>query len=372
MDRIGILGGSFDPVHIGHLMLAEHIRQAARLDRIIFVPNRSFTDKRFARKTDAEDILNMLKAAVSDNPQFEVSDHELSSDSIAFTVDTLKHFRSVCGRNDRIYFISGADTFQTIGQWVGADELLSEYGFIAATRAGYNEDGLESYVESLRKRCPSADIRIVKVPDIGISSSDIRERLTEGRSAKYLLPEAVYDYIRKNCVYADLLTQVKGFAKDHEKESRYRHTCGVVKMSLELAERYGADPVKAEIAAWFHDAYRGQGNLEHGPFAADKLRELFGVEDEDILNAVRYHTIGRAGMCVTEMILKIADCLEENRVFPEADYLRSSINDDIYSTLRLIMVHQKAYAEQMGYGFHRQSEEALDYLDHMIKKGEAK
>ena len=138
------------------------------------------------------------------------------------------------------------------------------------------------------------------------------------------------------------------FVKDNVKQTRYEHTLRVIAKAKEYSERYGADWDRLEVAAIFHDAYRHEGNLEHGPIAADHLEKDWGVTDPEILEAVRYHTIGHAGACKLTMVLKLADTLEDGRPFSEAEVLRKALTDDLEASMLLVMQRRKAYVMKSG------------------------
>ena len=167
--------------------------------------------------------------------------------------------------------------------------------------------------------------------------------------------------------YEELKEKLLDFVQSNVKPTRFQHTMQVVKKSMEYAERYGADKERLTIAAIFHDAYRDAGNLEHGPLAAEHLEKDFGVTDPDILNAVKYHTTCRAGACKTEMILKMADMLEDTRTYPEAAILRRQMTDDLDRSLLHLMNRIKAYVESLGLTIHPDSQKCIYWLREKIK-----
>ena len=168
-------------------------------------------------------------------------------------------------------------------------------------------------------------------------------------------------------MYEELIPKLIEFAENKEKPSRFKHTQGVVEMSQELAERYGADKEKLLVAAWFHDTFKEAGNLQHGAVAADMLQKLYGVEDEEILNAVRYHTTGHPGMTLMEKILKISDALEPGRDFPGVDRLRDAIGDNINLSLLTLMKETKLYVEHIGGTFAEISVRTIAWLEELLE-----
>ncbi|NCB41692.1 MAG: nicotinate-nucleotide adenylyltransferase [Clostridia bacterium] len=359
--RIGVLGGSFDPVHYGHLILAEQIKTEAELDKVVFVPAYVSPFKMWETHTDGNHRTEMLKLAINGHPGFEISSIELKKNTPSYTYDTLSQLKDYYGNDTDIFFIIGTDAFMHIEEWKHSEELLNGFSFLIGLRKGYDEKKLEAILEDLKTRYPlKADY--IRIPELEIASSDLRDRIAAGKSVKFLLPDSVIKYIGEQNLYENICIMIESFVKKRVDPQRYEHTVGVVSMARELAYKYGADPDQAEIAAWFHDAYREAGNLEHGPKAAEKLRELFGIEDAQILNAIRYHTTGRCGMCLLEKIIYLADSLEKGRDYPGVEDLRNISSDNIDEYVYILMVHTRQYVENLGIEFNSRSIEAIQEL----------
>lgn len=168
--------------------------------------------------------------------------------------------------------------------------------------------------------------------------------------------------------YEKLIPKLKKYAKSHEKESRFEHTQGVVESIKELAERYGVDPVKAEVVAWMHDTYKPAGPLEHGPMAARKIQEDFGVTDPDILEAIEFHTTGRPGMCDLAKIMKLADMIEPHRVYPEVETIRASVTDNLNESLLMLMTETRRYVLSKGGPYADISNQTIDWLTEELER----
>ncbi len=197
--KIGILGGSFNPVHFGHLILAENVRNEAGLDKVILMPANTSPFKIGEESASNEDRFNMVKLAVSGNDHLEASDFESASKRISYTVDTMKMLKEIYPL-DELYFILGADSAFTLERWKGAEELITKFPIRIGGRPGYNDKELERYVSDLRRRY-NADICVVEIPKADVSSTEIRQRSREGRSIKYLTPDAVAEYIKSSKLY---------------------------------------------------------------------------------------------------------------------------------------------------------------------------
>ncbi len=194
--RLGLMGGTFDPIHYGHLVTAEAARCKYQLDEVYFIPSGNPPHKRGRHITAALHRMMMCVMATATNPYFEVSDVEIKRQGFSYTYDTVCQFRRVFGADCLIYFITGADVLGEIVTWNKADLLFDECCFIAATRPGFTLDASQALPPQLRDK-----ISFMEVPALAISSTDIRNRLRQGRSIKYLLPETVETYIQKHHLY---------------------------------------------------------------------------------------------------------------------------------------------------------------------------
>jgi len=200
LPKIGIAGGTFDPIHYGHLIIAEEIRESCGLDKVLFIPSGNPPHKDTRCVTSAEHRFNMVAAAISTNGFFEASRLEMERTGYAYTVDTLQELRNLYGENVGLYFIIGADVVWDLLKWKQPERLFAMCEFIVAFRPACRMDSFVKEVEMLRTK-HSARINIADTPVIDISSTAIRERAKTGRSLKYLVPEAVEDYILQNGLY---------------------------------------------------------------------------------------------------------------------------------------------------------------------------
>jgi len=191
--RIGIMGGVFDPIHIGHLFTAEEARIKYCLDKVIFVPCLYPAHKRNDDVSEVKHRLKMSFLATQNNPYFEVSKIEMNRPGPSYTIDTIKEFREIYGWEAKIFFITGADAFLEIETWYKKDELLQMCQFVAATRPGYDLNKLHHNFKKV--------LHIMEIPALAISSTDIRYRIKNGLSIKYIVLEEVRDYIYDNHLY---------------------------------------------------------------------------------------------------------------------------------------------------------------------------
>lgn len=186
--KIGILGGTFNPIHIGHLILAEEVRQAIGLSKVIFIPTNLPPHKDNGEVITASHRLSMLRLAIRGNRFFAVSDIEIKRDGRSYTIDTLKELKKIYS-SDELYFIIGSDLFNYLDEWKDLKEIIAMVQFIVATRPGYSLDNLPAYM------------RKINICAVDISAYKIRQCIKSNRSFRYLVPEVVWHYIIKKGLY---------------------------------------------------------------------------------------------------------------------------------------------------------------------------
>lgn len=197
--RLGILGGTFDPIHYAHLATAEFIRDKYKLDKIIFIPSGNPPHKT-SIVTDKIDRYNMVLLATESNKDFFVSDIEIKKEQRSYTVDTLEMLRQ-CYKEAELYFITGADAICSIEEWKDVKRNFELATFIAATRPGISLLRAQETIEKLIKKY-DADIISVYVPSLDISSTYIRDQLEDGKSVRYLMPDSVEKYLYDKKIYS--------------------------------------------------------------------------------------------------------------------------------------------------------------------------
>ena len=194
--RLGVMGGTFDPIHYGHLVTAEEALQQFELDGVIFVPTGRPWMKEHGSVSPPEDRYLMTVIATASNQRFRVSRMEVDRDGPTFTVDTLRGLKEEMGEKTDLFFITGADAMAEILQWKDPGELFELAHFIAATRPGYD---IAAFEEHALAGVPV--LSVMHIPALAISSTDIRERIHAGRPIRYLVPEGVKSYIEKAGLY---------------------------------------------------------------------------------------------------------------------------------------------------------------------------
>lgn len=202
-EAIGIMGGSFNPIHIGHLVVAEEARVKYNLKKVIFIPVGIPGYKKRTKLIDPERRFVMTLLATVSNPYFFVSRIEIDRKGKCYTYDTIKELREIYPEDSYdLYFITGADAVLSILTWKNPRELLQMCYFIAATRPGYSLKRLKEKLGKIGECCIDK-VFPLQVPALSISSTLIRERIRKGYTIKYLVPKEVEDYIYKNNLYKE-------------------------------------------------------------------------------------------------------------------------------------------------------------------------
>ncbi len=393
--KIGIYGGTFNPPHLGHLTAARAVFELLKLDRLLFIPAGMPPHKTLpAGSPTAEQRLEMTRLAAEQlglGDKVQVLDLEIHREGRSYTADTLETLRAQYP-NDELWLLMGTDMFLTLQAWHEPEKVLSLAGIAAFGRT--EEDTEELFApqrDFLYRTYPQARLFTLTIPGVvDVSSTELRERLAQGGGAN-LLPPAVYGYILRHGLYgthADLtalpLSQLRPVALSYLKHKRIPHVLGTEQEAIRLAERYGADVEKARVAALLHDCTK-KLNMEeqlelcarygirldeleqkalkllHAKTGAAIARSVFGVDDE-IYNAIWWHTTGHAGMTKLEKIIYLADYIEPSRDFPGVDKLRAVCYKDLNEGLLLGLEMTVQEMTEMGNPVHHATIEARDAL----------
>lgn len=196
--RLGIMGGTFDPIHNGHLVAAEQAYFDLGLNVVLFMPAGRPAFKLDKKVTSAEDRYAMTLLATADNPHFLASRLEIDRGGVTYTADTLRILRDVYPENVELYFITGADAIAEIVTWHDAEAIAASAHLVAATRPGYN---LDHAMDAIAESGIDFDVTYLSVPALAISSSYLRDRVAAGQGLRYLTPDSVTGYLHKHRLY---------------------------------------------------------------------------------------------------------------------------------------------------------------------------
>ena len=407
LDRcqsLAVLGGTFDPIHMGHLAVADAVYRQLRPQRVLFIPCGQPAHKRERPITCAEHRYNMTALAVCEYPPFDISRLELDRPGATYTIDTARTLQAICPPGAVIYFIIGADALAEMLSWKDAEELLRLCQFVAVPRPGYDKACSAAHVEHLT-HTHGARIHWLDGPMLDISSTDIRERFKTDQTLCGLVPKPVEDYARQYRLYAakgtihnetvpgshDNLSavhfeQARNKLRIRLSPKRFTHTMGVVKEAERLAAHYAVDIDKAHWAALLHDCAKEYSadkkrvlcklwnvklddvlkaniDITHSLLGAESARRDFFVNDPAILQAIRYHTTGHKGMSLLDKIIMLADYTEPYRENwgPLQEMRRLSLTD-INQALILGTEYTIKEEEDAGHPIHPWSLDALAEL----------
>lgn len=212
--RLGLFGGTFNPIHLGHLRAGIEVRKAFNLDRLLFIPSAHPPHKMVDQVANAEDRLEMVRLAIQGEPSLEASDVELARPGPSYTIETLQHFQDRFGSEKDIYFIVGQDAFSEITTWKSYRALFGTAHFIVMTRPGSNlrslEDFIHTQISEEYQYDPTSNqynhpewctIFCLNITHLDISASQIRELIRQGRSIRFLIPVNVENFIANKGLY---------------------------------------------------------------------------------------------------------------------------------------------------------------------------
>ncbi len=380
--RIGIFGGSFHPVHNGHLALAKHAAEALGIDRVLFVIDRIPPHKTLAEGADDAERLAILRIATQKDPRFEVETMELYREGPSFTVDTLKAIR---GREPKseLYFFMGSDMLNSFTTWRSPEEIAKLAALVCTVRTGQSGGEAET-ADKLRKLYGA---RVILLDEVSpLSSTEVRNNIRDALPITGMLPSEAEHYIYLHgCYQPKAIRTYYEKLRSELKPSRMEHTAYVLQTALQLASRFGADPLKTRVAALLHDCAKylpesvllqyadtvpPMTQILHAPAGAEYAKEAYGVTDSDVLRAIRLHTTGDAGMTALDKVIYLADMIEPSRSFEGVEEIRKA--DSIDEMMRLALLRSIWYIKEKGNLIHPATLRALnDQGGTMERYGEA-
>ncbi len=389
MARIGIYGGSFNPPHLGHVLAAKEFQRTLNLDRMLFIPAAVPPHKILSPGSpDGQERMALLKIAVRNLPFAEVDDLELQREGISYTVDTLRALRTKYP-NDELFLCVGTDMFLTFDTWYHPQEICSLAKIAMAHRADCDEDELKAMAQSFQKRYGVVPA-LIENEFVEMSSTEARRLLILG-GAEDLLDPAVLEEIRARGLYGTKVNrknlpfdQLREESLALHKSSRVAHVKGCSDMARELAILYGANPDDAQRAGMLHDVTkaldgrdqlrlcdkygiilddfdRNHPKLLHAITGAAVAEHVFG-ENEAVVQAIRWHTSGRANMTTLEKVLYVADYMEPNRDFPGVEEMRKLAHEDLDAAMLRGLLMTKEHLQRQGAAMGRHSVEAIAFF----------
>ncbi|MDE7082210.1 MAG: nicotinate (nicotinamide) nucleotide adenylyltransferase [Clostridia bacterium] len=374
--KIALYGGAFNPVHLEHLNIVLAAKERLGLDKIIVIPTNISPHKKGELCARGKDRLKMCRLAFEGVQGVEVSDVELKRGGVSYSYVTCRHFKKIYSE-DELYFIIGADMLKSFEFWKEPEEILKCATLAVCARE--NEEELTALIKKFQKHFKKD---IVNFGYVGkpVSSTRVRTLAALGEDTAGLVSESVRLYIRKHRIYE--IPEISGVRK-YLTDSRWQHTVRVAVLVAEYRRAAGVYEFDAITAAALHDCakYIAPDAAELKKFVPPKgvpepvmhqysgafvAEHTFGVKDEVILNAIRYHTSGRENMSNLEKLIFLADLLEEGRDFEGADALRAKLKDGLDCCLIAALEHQINYLKSTGEPVYPLTERAYKYLKEVI------
>lgn len=351
--RVGIMGGTLDPVHNGHIQVAKAALDALKLDRVMLLPAGDPPHK--SHPISKNDRFEMVRLAAYEQDGLFPCSIEINREGTTYTVDTLKQLHRD-NPSVKWFYLIGADTLDVVDTWRNFAEVATLCTFAVTGRA--DADASREKAEELKAKY-GAEFVMLNFNGPDISSSEVRRRVSEGIDISDIVPTSVCKYIQDQglyiCDYSK--SEILAFLKNNLKPSRFNHTLGVAETAVRLAKQYGIDPVRAEFAALLHDCAKympldemrklvrenvpDADDLEmeavsvlHAPAGAVYAAKVFGVRDREILSAIRKHTLGDSRMSPLEALIYTADFIEPGREdFPGLAQARKLAGEDLYRAM---------------------------------------
>ncbi len=371
--RIALFGGSFDPVHREHVRLAEAAKRELALDKIFFIPSYRAPHKLFGAVADGEERLVLCRAACKNLPFAEADDTEIKAEGTSYTYLTCRAFKEKFPEAT-LFFLVGADMLENFFSWKEPDDILKNVTLVACSRG---EDYVHNIHDRFRARF-SADFMELSFRGEEISSTDIRVALAfrNTEEAQRALTPEVFRVIEARKMYH--FEKIEG-ALDLLTEQRKSHSERVARMACKRARELSISEERALCASMLHDCgkyvplnsplLRGftppddvPGPVLHQFTGAYIAEHVFGVTDQEVLNAVRYHTSGRENMSPLEKLIFLSDMLEEGRSFEGIEPLREAFRQDIDRCLYLSLKHQLSYLKRQKTPVYSLTQRAFDWL----------
>lgn len=370
--KIAIFGGAFNPVHREHVNIVKAAVAQAGFDKVFIVPTGISPHKSGRLAASAEQRTEMCRIAFAEIPQAEISSFETEREGVSYSYITCEHFRALYP-NDRLFLLVGADMLAYFPKWKYPERILNCASLAACAREDEKQfDRISQDFETLFDR------PLIKIGYVGdnVSSTRIRTLAALGEDVSAYTDKKVAEYIATNRVF---LQEKLAEAKNFLTPSRWQHTLRVACLAARYAQRAGVDEAAAVTAAALHDVAKylppDSPFLEgfqppagvpepvmHQYTGAYVAHRFFGVDDEDILNAVKYHTSGRENMSPLEKLIYLADMLEEGRNFRGVDGLRALFERDMDECLLAALGEQVDYLNETGKPVYPLTQRAYEYL----------
>ncbi len=373
MEKIGIFGGSFNPVHKEHVKVALEAIKELQLNKLFIIPTYVAPHKQGEEVLSGNDRLNMLNLAFKNNDKVVVSDYEIEKQGVSYSYLTVRHFKELYP-NATLYFLMGSDMLENFPTWKNPDDIVKNCNLVLINRQG-NSVKDEILVQNIKSLYSHSVIKL-NVSGQDVSSTEIRLRKMLGLPLDDLVSLEVQEYIDKNGLFKP--NKYYEYIKTNLPEKRKTHVLGVILTALKIAKNLPIDKKKVELSALLHDLAKYitisdsdkvkygvpsdcPSQVAHQYVGAHIAKTILGVNDEDVLNAIRYHTSGRANMTLLEKIIYTADIIEPSRRFLGVEELRKEVEKDFENGFRVCAKEILEFLQKSGEEIYPLSIEACEF-----------
>lgn len=362
LKRIGILGGTFNPIHTAHIRMAAQAKARLALDTVLLIPANNPPHKQVEAFVSAAHRYEMVRLAIEQEEGLAACDMEIRRAGKSYTIDTVAALQAQYPAA-RFYVLLGSDMLRDLPNWHRASELLRMATFVGIKRQ--EQSGGEAEAAQLLKQQYGADTMLLDIDIPPLSSTDIRIRVRQAQPTGAQLPASIEQYLYENALYFPApLAKMAMQVRDMLSNSRYTHTAGVMRAAILLADTFGVEPRKARLAALLHDIGRSKDKnaLTHAATGAAIAREQFQIRDESVLRAIRLHTTLGPDADSLSKIIYLADVIEPGRAFPGVAALRVLAKENLNAAVRASLEQTISYVKSCGKEVHPNSVLALAKL----------
>ena len=384
MKKTVIFGGTFNPPHIGHETLVREICHREDVGRLLLVPTKQPVHKVGGALASAEHRLNMCKLLAETDPKAEVWDIEINRKEKSYTYLTVLDYGKT--HSDKPWFLCGADMLVTLRTWYKYEELIKICNFLAVFRVGEDYEEFKNALKELQADGATFEELQLKVGNL--SSTEVRQKVAKGFSLSGCVSGKIARYIADNNLYKEnsdmTIAEYKEHLKSRLTERRYFHSLCVAEEAVRLADRYGADKEKAFFAGLLHDVLKdtnpaeqlklakefgimltdlelGAHKLYHSIIGSAYVERVLGIEDKEIIDAIRYHTTARADMTSLERVLYLADYTSRDRDYNGVEDMRRAVEISEEAALKIALQFTVEDLNEKGLAVHPDTLAAYEF-----------
>lgn len=390
MKTIAVFGGTFNPFHIGHEQMLSEVCDLNFIDEVLLIPSKIPPHKSVDFLANDKYRMDMCRVVAEKYNKAKVSDIEINREGKSYTIDTLRTLNALY--NDvRFYLVIGGDMVTSFTEWREYERILELAGLIVFSRTTTETENFNRSVMHLRNL--GADVKIIDVEIADISSTEIRNKISDLLFLQKNLPKEVFKYLLSNNIYKNCLSidDYKKILRKKLDDYRYNHSLCVADEAVHLAEIYGCNKDNAYLAGLLHDITKNSSaeehlkifesfdiilsvveknskKLWHAISGSAFVKEMFGIQNSEIVSAIRYHTTGKSDMTLLEKIIYVADFTSCDRDYPDVDVMRALSRKSLEDAMIYALDYTIRELSEKGATVHPDTIDAYNYL--INQKGE--